>query len=151
MNAEKGSAVMPRLLGIGAIAVVALVSGTAFGGAENVEPAGFQGHGSSLRATVTLADGGARIVTLQGTGCTNAICSRVRALDTNAESIWLDDLMSVHDVSPEGDGVSALFSFKDGSQRRSSIRAGNRILYIAKRFGRTERLDLARVTRIQFE
>ena len=111
MNAEKGSAVMPRLLGIGAIAVVALVSGTAFGGAENVEPAGFQGHGSSLRATVTLADGGARIVTLQGTGCTVAICSRVRALDINAESIWLDDLVSVHDVFPEGDGVSALFSF----------------------------------------
>ena len=47
--------------------------------------------------------------------------------------------------------MSALFSFKDGSQRRSSIRAGNRILYIAKHFGRTERLDLANVAGIQFE
>lgn len=142
---------MKRLLRITAITVVALASGTAFGGVENVEPADFQGHRSSLRATVTLADGGARTVTLQGIGCTVAMCSRVRAMDTNAESVWLDGLRSVDDISPEADGVTAIFTFKNGSERRSSIKAGNRILYVARYLGRTEQLDLASVTGIQFE
>jgi hypothetical protein len=142
---------MKRLVRIGVLAVIAFAGGSAFGGVRNVEPADFQGHRSSLRATVTLADGNARTVTLQGIGCTVAMCSRVRAIDTNAESVWLDGLISVHDIFPEADGVTAVFTLKNGSERRSSIRAGNRVLYLAGHFGRTEQLDLASVTRIQFE
>jgi len=40
---------------------------------------------------------------------------------------------------------------KNGSERRSSIRAGNRVLCLAGHFGRTEPLDLASVARIEFE
>ena len=75
----------------------------------------------------------------------------IRALDANAESVWLDGLTSVHDISREADGVTAVFTFKNGSERRSSIRAGNRVLYLAGHFGRTEPLDLASVARIEFE
>ena len=136
---------------IGVIGVVALASGAAFGGVQKIEPAGFEGHRSSLRATVTLANGTARTVTLEGIGCTAAICSRVRALDSNADSVWLDGLTSVHDISREADGVTAVFTFKNGFERRSTIRAGNRVLYLAGDFGRTEQLDLANVTLIEFE
>ena len=142
---------MKRLLRIGIMAGAALAAGTAFGGVQNVEPADFQGHHSSLHATVTLTDGSVRTVTIQGIGCTTAMCSRVRALDRNAESVWLDGLTSVHDIVREGDGVAAVFAFKNGSERRSSIRAANRIVYFASHFGRTEQLDLASVTRITFE
>ncbi len=142
---------MKSLLRIGVIGVVALAGGAAFGDVQNIEPAGFQGHRSSLCATVTLANGTVQTVTLQGIGCTAAMCSRVRALDSNAESVWLDGLTSVHDISREADGVTAVFTFKNGFERRSTIRAGNRVLYLAGDFGRTEQLDLADVTLIEFE
>ena len=142
---------MKSLVRIGVIGVVAFAGGAAFGGVQNIEPAGFQGHRSSLRAPVTLANGTARTVTLEGIGCTAAMCSRVRALDSNAESVWLDGLTSVRDISREADGVTAVFTFKNGFERRSTIRAGNRVLYVAGNFGRTEQLDLANVTLIEFE
>ena len=44
-----------------------------------------------------------------------------------------------------------VFTFKNGFERRSTIRAGNRVLYVAGNFGRTEQLDLANVTLIEFE
>jgi hypothetical protein len=142
---------MKKLVRIGSLALVTLVAGTAFGSVRNPEPADFQGHRSSLRAAVTLSDGRVRTITLRGVGCTLAMCSRVRALDTNAESVWMDGLTSVRNISREADGVTAVLTFKDGSERRASIPAGNRVLYLAGRFGQTERLDLARVSRIEFE
>ena len=142
---------MNRLVRISGIAAAVLAGGTAFGAVRNVAPDDLQGHRSSLRATVTLVDGGARTVTLEGVGCTVAMCSRVRVVDTNVETVWLDGLSSVHDISREADGVTAVFSFRDGSERRASIRAGNRVLYLARHFGLTEQLDLAGVTRIEFE
>ena len=142
---------MKRLVQITGIAAAVLAGGTAFGGVRNVAPADLQGHRSSLRATVTLADGGARTVTLEGIGCTVAMCSRVRVVDTNAGTVWLDGLASVHDISREADGVTAVFTFRNGSERRASIRAGNRVLYLARHFGLTEQLDLTGVKRIEFE
>ena len=43
-------------------------------------------------ATVTMADGTIRSITLQGVGCRSGMCSRVRARSTNADSMWLDVL-----------------------------------------------------------
>jgi hypothetical protein len=142
---------MKRLLRISGIAAAVLAAGTALGGVRNLAPADLRGHRSSLRATVTLADGGARTVTLEGVGCTVAMCSRVRVLDTNAGTVWLDGLSSVHDISREADGVTAVLTFRDGSEHRASIRAGNRVLYLARHFGLTEQLDLAGVTKIEFQ
>ena len=79
------------------------------------------------------------------------MCSRVRATDVKTESVWLDGLASVRDISHETEGpIRALFTFKDGSERHTSIVAGNRVLYVQGQFGRTEKLDLARLTRIDF-
>jgi len=146
-----------RSLSIAAIAVVCLVGSTAVAGIITpylpLPPVDYsEGHRSSLRARVTMADGTARTITLQGVGCTESLCSRVRARDMKAESVWLDGLASVREISHNADGpVKAVFTFKDGSERQTSIIRWHRILYVEGRFGRTEKLDLASVTRIDFE
>ena len=111
-----------------------------------------EGHQSSLQARVTMADGAARVITLQGVGCTESICSRVRAMDLKGDSVWLDGLTSIREISHEADGpVRAVFTFKNGTEREASIRPLNRVLYIDGRLGRTEKLDLGWVTKIDFE
>ena len=133
---------------LAAIALVCLVGNA---GATRITAHDSEGHLSSLRATVTMTDGTSRVITLQGVGCTAGMCSRVRATDVKTESVWLDGLASVRDISHETKGpIKALFTFKDGSERQASIVAGNRVLYVQGQFGRTEKLDLARLTRIDF-
>jgi hypothetical protein len=142
---------------ITAIAIVCLVGST--GIVSTMSPFlplpavhDYEGHQSYLRATVTMADGTAKTITLQGVGCTESLCSRVRARDMKADGVWLDGLASVREISHNADGpIQALFTFKDGSERRTSIIAWNRVLYIEGRFGRTEKLDLAKLTKMDFE
>jgi hypothetical protein len=133
-----------------AIVVVGVVSlvGT-FGSATPHDDAR---HRSSLRATLTSVDGTARTVTLEGVGCSISMCSRARAKDTNKEDVWFDGLSSVHRISHDGHGpVQAILKFRDGTERQASIVEGNRVLYIRDGFRKTEKLDLASVTRIDFE
>ena len=78
--------------------------------------------------------------------------SRVRAKDTNKDDVWFDGLSSVRQISHDGHSfVQAIFRFRDGVERQASIVEGNRILYIRDGFRTTEKLDLASVTRIDFE
>ena len=139
-----------------AIAVVVLLGGA--GVASSITPwlplpaIDDPGHRSSLRATLTMADGSIRTVTLEGVGCTANICSRVRALDLSSESVWLDGIDSVHGITREANGaVAATFTLSDGTERQASVVQGNRILYIRERFGRVEKLDLASIARIDFD
>ena len=74
------------------------------------------GHESSLRARVTISDGTSRRITLQGVGCAQGMCSRVRMRDSKTGGVWLDRLASVRDISQIATGpVHAVFTFKDGS------------------------------------
>ena len=99
-----------------------------------------------------MADGTARRVMVQGVGCTESICSRVRARDTNGDDFWLDGLASIQAVSHDATGpIAAVFTFKDGRQRQASIIEWHRVLYVEGPFWRTGTLDLARVTRVDFE
>ena len=140
---------VPRIVLTGVVGVVCLVGNA---GRASVTPHDDVGHSSSLHATVALAGGEVRSITLQGVGCVTSMCSRVRAKDVHAESVWLDSLASVRDMAQDADGsVSATFRFKDGGERRVSIIAGNRILYVRGRFGIAERLDLASLTTMDFE
>jgi hypothetical protein len=139
----------PFISRIAAVAVVCL-AGSA--GVASITPLDYEGHKSSLRATVTMADGTARPITLRGVGCPISMCSRVRARDIKADSVWLDGLASVHEISHGGGGqVNAIFKFRNGAERQASIIATNRVLYIAGNFGLTEKLDLGSVSRIDFE
>jgi hypothetical protein len=99
-----------------------------------------------------MADGTARRITLRGVGCTESICSRVRARDTKGDDVWLDDLASIQAVSHDATGpVAAVFMFKDGRQRQASVIEWHRVLYVEGPFWLASRLDLARVTRVDFE
>ena len=133
---------------VAAIGVVCLVAGTGFASAPHNDPH----HRSSLRARVTMADGTDRRVTLQGVGCTESMCSRVRARDTKADDVWLDGLASIRPVSHDATGpIAAVFTFKDGTERRASIIEWHRVLYVEGSFGLTSKLDLARLARVDFE
>jgi hypothetical protein len=149
---------MKKMLSVGsriaAIAVACLVGSSGVASPWLPLPAvdNHEGHQSSLRARVTMADGAARVITLQGVGCTESICSRVRAMDLKGDNVWLDGLASIREISHNADGpVRAVFTFKNGTEREASIKPWNRVLYIDGRFGRTEKLDLGRVTKIDFE
>jgi hypothetical protein len=134
---------------ITAIAVVCLAGGA---GMASMTPLDNEGHRSSLHATVIMADGTAHTITLRGVGCPISMCSRVRARDINADSVWLDGLASVRGISANAEGpVKAVFKFRDGVERQASIVASNRVLYIAGHFGFTEKLDLGSVSKIDFE
>ena len=133
---------------IAVIAAVGLVAGTGFASTPHNDAH----HRSSLRAMVTMADGTTRRLTLEGVGCTESMCSRVRAKDTKADDVWLDGLASIRAISHEPTGpVTAVFTFKDGRERQASIIEWHRVLYVEGRFGLTSKLDLARLTRIDFE
>ena len=99
-----------------------------------------------------MADGTDRRVTLQGVGCTESMCSRVRARDTKADDVWLDGLASIRPVSHNATGpVAAVLTFKDGTERQASIIEWHRVLYVEGSFGLTSKLDLARLARVDFE
>jgi hypothetical protein len=109
-------------------------------------------HRSALPVWMTLADGTRHAATLQGVGCTESMCSRVRALDRQAESIWLDGLTCVRDISGSRSGpVHAMFVFKDGTERPASITETNRVLYLTDDRGRERRVDLTSLRRIDFK
>jgi hypothetical protein len=134
---------------VGVLAAVVLLGGTI--GAPTMASFDLEDHESSLRARVTMSDGTALRITLQGVGCAQGMCSRVRIGDSKTGGVWLDGLASVRDVSQNAEGpVHAVFTFKDGSSREASITALNRVLYIGSRFW-TQQLDLARVKQIEFE
>jgi hypothetical protein len=133
---------------LAAIVALCLIAGT---GLANT-PHNDARHRSSLRAQVTMADGTTRRITLHGVGCQESICSRVRARDTKAGDVWLDGLASIRDISHEPTGsVTAVFTFKDGGERRASIIEWHRVLYVEGHWGLTQKLDLARLTRVDFE
>ena len=121
-------------------------------GVAGITPHDDKGHRSALRATVTMTDGTTRAITLQGVGCSIAVCSRVRARDSKADDVWLDGLSAVRDISHNASGpIQASLTFRDGTERQTSIVEDNRVLYVQGRFGRAEKLDLASLTRIDFE
>jgi hypothetical protein len=85
-----------------------------------------------------MVDGAAKAITIQGVGCTERICSRVRATALKTDTIWLDGLASVRAISHETEGpVKAVFVFKNGLERQASIVPLNRVLYVDGRFGRS--------------
>jgi hypothetical protein len=112
-------------------------------------PKQLETHASGLTARVTFPDGTDRTVTLDGVGCSAAICSRVfieaRSNDGSVARIWIDTLSAVRDIRPD----SALFVMKDGSQRRLSLITDFRVLYVNKGSTRTEKLDLSKIQSLE--
>jgi hypothetical protein len=106
-------------------------------------------HASGLAARVTFSDGTDRTVTLEGVGCSSAICSRLfieaRSNDESVVRMWIDTLSGVRDIRP----ASALFVMKDGTQRRLSLITDFRVLYVNQGSTRTQKLDLSKIQSLE--
>ena len=90
------------------------------------------------------------MITLQGVGCSEAMCSRVAILsraegDSRMTKTWLDTVAAIKDIT----AGRALFVLKDGTSRRLSVVHDNRFLYFADQRGEGK-IDLAGITAIEF-
>jgi hypothetical protein len=106
---------------------------------------------SSIVARMTLANGSSRTVTLEGVGCSKAMCSRVAIQgkasgDSRVTRTWLDTIATIKDISSE----DALFVLKNGTARRLSVVHDNRFLYFADQNGVGGKIDLAGVKSVEF-
>ena len=113
-------------------------------------PSSKDGHHSGLAATITMADGTARTVRLEGVGCSVAICSRTEIKGkTEAHSLlrtWLDAICGIKQMTPN----RATLTMKDGSERAISLLTGFRVLYVTNASGGSEKIDLANTKSVEF-
>jgi hypothetical protein len=106
---------------------------------------------SPLVARLTLANGRAQTVTLEGVGCSETICSRV-AVRTRGEgesgvtSTWLDTIAAITDITPG----AAVFVLKDGTSRRLSVQHDNQFLYFVGQTGAEGKIDMAGLKSVEF-
>jgi hypothetical protein len=109
-----------------------------------------QGHLSGLTARITLADGTIRTATIEGLGCSEAICSRVaikgKADGDSLVSFWLDSIAGIRDTTDQ----DVLIVMKSGAAPRVSLVRDFRVLYLANRTLSPEKLDLGKIKSLEF-
>ena len=105
------------------------------------------------RVLLTPRAGPSRVATLQGVGCSEAICSRV-AVRTRAasreergETLVRFDAIAAIKSNMAG---HATIDFVDGSSRRVVIPIENRVLYLLDDSDRTQRLDMKEFESVEF-
>ena len=108
----------------------------------------------STHRTIHLSfrDGSSQTAQLDGVGCDESMCSRTvvntRALGSGVvDHTRLDDVVAIQDIG----GGDAAFVLKDGSTRRVRVVADNRVLYVIGADGRTQKINLRRLTSIEFD
>ena len=133
------------------LAVVGALGGTV--GAKTSAPLSGEEreHATSIHAKLTLRSGATRTVTLEGVGCSSSMCSRVflnsaTPGDAAMSRTWLDSIAAIKDITPD----DALFVFRNGTQSRLSVIPVNRVLYIKDQRGVHEKLDLTRLSALEF-
>ena len=132
------------------LAVAFFVLALTFGGLR--APSSEAKSGSSpLVARMTLANGDARTVTLEGVGCSEAMCSRVVVRtrsegDSGVTRTWLDTIAAIRDITPD----AAVFVLKDGTARRLSVVHENQFLYFESQNGAEGKISLAGIKRVEF-
>ena len=133
--------------GLATIATLSLL-----GSVSVAKPHDDSAHRSELPIVLTLRDGSQQTLTLRGVGCTEAMCSRVRAQDDRADSIWLDGLASVRQIAGTASGpLHVVLGFKDGTERAASISATNRLLYLTDSGGHNRTVDLGSLAQLDFD
>jgi hypothetical protein len=131
--------------------VYALVGLIALAGGPWVGPEEARAGSARLEARITRANGVSQTVTLEGVGCSEALCSRV-ALRTKADDdprvtkTWLDTIAAIRDITSK----DALFVLKKGTAQRLSVVHDNQFLYFADQRGGEGKIDLAGVKSIEF-
>jgi hypothetical protein len=96
-------------------------------------------------------DGSSQVVTLNGVGCDETICSRVAV---NARSLGnvianrtrFADIAAIRDISE----AAATFVLRDGTKHRLSVVPDNRVLYVFDANHREQKISLQRLTSVEF-
>jgi hypothetical protein len=110
-------------------------------------------HAPHRRVLLTPHDGPSRFATLEGVGCSEAICSRV-AVRTRAASgeegrETLVRFDAIAQIRSNGAG-HATVDFVDGSSRHVVIPTENRVFYVLNDSGRPEKLDMGTFAAVEF-
>ena len=131
--------------------VYALVGVMALPGGPWSGPEEARASSARLEARMTRANGASETITLEGVGCSEAICSRV-AVGTKAgddprvTKTWLDTIATIRDITSK----NALFVLKNGTTQRLSVVHDNQFLYFADQHGGEGKIDLAGIKSIEF-
>lgn len=111
-------------------------------------------RGASTHRTIrlTLRDGSSRLARLDGVGCNESICSR-SVVNTRSIGVAgvthtrLDEMVAVREIEP----AAALLVLKDGSTHRVSVVPENRVFYVSGADGREQKIELGKLTSIEFD
>jgi hypothetical protein len=131
--------------------VYAVVGLIALAGSSWAGPEEARAGSARLLATMTRANGSAQMITLEGVGCSEALCSRVAVGtkaddDPRATKTWLDTIAAIRDITSK----DALFVLKDGTAQRLSVVHDNRFLYFSDQHGGKGKIDLSGIKSIEF-
>ena len=102
---------------------------------------------------LTPFSGPSRVATLEGVGCTEAICSRVgiRTLgnDEGEQADILVNFETITAIRPHDAGRASL-ELLDGTSRQIVIRIDNRVLYLSDDSLHTQKVDVGEFAAIEF-
>lgn len=131
--------------------ICALVGLMALAGGPWARPEEARASSARLEARMTRANGTSETITLEGVGCSEAICSRVAVRtklddDPRVTKTWLDTIAAIRDITSK----DALFVLKSGTTRRLSVVHDNRFLYFSDQRGGERKIDLAGIKSIEF-
>lgn len=129
----------------------ALVGLIGLAGSPWAGPGEARAGAARLEARMTRANGVSQAITLDGVGCSEALCSRVavraRAVDDpRVTKTWLDTIAAIRDITSK----DALFVLKNGTAQRRSVVHENQFLYFADQHGGEGKIDLAGIKSIEF-
>ena len=101
---------------------------------------------------LNVRGGSSQVVTLDGVGCDETICSRVAV---NARSLGnvianrtrFADIAAIRDISE----AAATFVLRDGTKRRLSVVPDNRVLYVFDANHRAQKIGLQRLMSVEFD
>jgi len=119
--------------------------------AERRAPSEHVEHAGQL-IRLNVRDGSAQIVTLDGVGCDESICSRVAVSAQSLGNVIANrtrfaDIAAIRDISE----ASAIFVLKDGTSHRLSVVPDNRILYVFDSNHRAQKISLQRLKSVEFD
>ena len=122
-------------------------------GGESSKTQGVAARSQQLHVRLTSRSGLSRVATLDGVGCTEAICSRVavrtRAISGNEAGVTLVNFDAIAAMRMHRPGVATI-DFVDGSSRQVVIPTENRVLYLFNDAHHPEKLNIGELSSIEF-
>lgn len=122
-------------------------------GGESSRTQGVAARSQQLQVRLTSRSGSSRVATLDGVGCTEAICSRVavrtRAVSGEDASVTLVNFDVIAAMRIHRPGVATV-DFVDGSSRQVVIPTENRVLYLFHDSHHREKLNMGELSAIEF-